>query len=411
MEEIKVSVIVPVYNAEKFLSECLDSLVGQTLQDIEIICVDDGSTDGSFGILQKYEKECPKVKVLSNPRNMGQPTSRNKGIAEARGKYIQFVDADDFIEKDAARGLFELAEENRTDMLYMGMKIHMEEGLEVKAVPCGIRGEYPDTYGGKELLQILTEKNEFFYYTWSVFYRSSFLKENGLLYRELVCGQGGNFIPRCLCRAKRVKVCGREYYHYRVHGSSITHTEKAPKELLFGKIMRYIDVLQLFSMEEDSLELETFLEATHRKLMGGINSLTGLEKTELEGRMPSNFARHIFHVLCQDGHTYSIDLPQERLSRIRGRKNIIIYGAGYASKDVLDVVQQNQMEMLGFAVTKRKGGKTNLFGHHIYEIRELACYKSTALVLVAANRKYNQEILDILQQYGFEDYIFLNIEI
>lgn len=412
MEEIKVSIIVPVYNAEKFLADCLDSLVTQKLNDIEIICVDDGSTDKSFDILQEYHEKDARVKVLSNSCNMGQPTSRNKGIIESKGKYIQFVDADDFIEKEAVKELFEIAEEKESDMCYMGMQVHIEEGLDVKAVPYGIQRQYPDVYEGKQLLRILTENNEFFYYTWSVFYRSSFLKENGLLYRELVCGQGGNFIPRCLCRANRVIVCNSKYYHYRVHSSSITHTDKAQKELLFGKIMRYIDVLQYFCKDETSLELEIFLETTYRKLMGGIKSLTYSEKTELENRMPSNFARHIFHILCKEGQTYQINISQELISKIKEeRKNVIIYGAGYASKDVLEMVHQNEIEILGFAVTRRKGGKTNMFGHHIYEIQELCQYRSTAIILVAANRKYNQEILEILEKYEFENYIFLDIEI
>lgn len=411
MGEIKVSIIVPVYNAEKFLRECMDSLVGQTLQEIEIICVDDGSTDGSFSILQEYRERDERVKVLSNPRNMGQPTSRNKGIAAAKGKYIQFVDADDFIEKETAGELYELSQEKEADMCYMGMQVHMEDGLDIKAVPYGIQGQYPDVYEGKKLLGILSEKNEFFYYTWSVFYKSSFLKENGLLYRELVCGQGGNFIPRCLCRAGRVIVCGGKYYHYRVHGSSITHTEKAQKELLFGKVMRYVDVLQYFAGDQDSGELEIFLEATYRKLAGGIKSLTASEKTELENRMPSNFARHIFHVLCKEGQTYKIDLSKDVLSKIKEKEYVIIYGAGYASKDVLELMQINQIEILGFAVTNRRKDKVNLFGHHIYEISELVQYRNKAIVLIAANKRYNQEILETLKQYEFGEYVFLNIEI
>lgn len=400
-----------MYNAERFLEACLDSLINQTLQEIEILCIDDGSTDSSVDILNKYNRKDARVKLLSNPCNMGQPTSRNKGIKEAKGKYIQFVDADDFIEKEAAQELFELAEDKDSDMCYMGMQIHMEEGLDIKAVPTGICGQYPNIYDGKELLQILTEKNEFFYYTWSVFYRSSFLKENKLLYRELVCGQGGNFIPRCLCKAKRVIVSDKKYYHYRVHNASITHTEKAPKELLYGKIMRYVDILQILAKDEKASELEIFLNETYKKLIGGIQALTYQEKSELENRMPSNFARHIFHILCKEGQTYQIDLSEDMVKKIKKKDYVIIYGAGYASKDVLESMQQNEIEILGFAVTKRTSNKVSLFGHHIYEIQELEQYKDRTIVLIAANKKYNQEIQETLKQYEFEDYIPLNIEI
>ena len=411
MSEVKVSIIVPVYNAENYLKNCLNSLLGQTLKEIEIICVNDGSKDKSLDILHEYSAKDKRIKVISNSINRGQPTSRNKGIMEARGKYIQFVDADDFIEKETTGDLFELAEEKQSDMCYMGMQVHMEDGLDVKAVPNSIEKYYPSVYRGKELLRIFIENQEFFYYTWSVFYRSLFLKENKLLYRELVCGQGGNFIPRCLCKAERVIVCNKTYYHYRVHAASITHTATAQKELLFGKILRYTDILQYFAKDEQSSEIEIFMTETYRKLIGGIQGLTYDEKIELDSRMPSNFARHIFHVLCKEGQTYKMCLSKEMISRIKEKKYVIIYGAGYASKDIIELVQQNAIEILGFAVTKRNKDKTCLFGHHIYEIQELRQYKEEAIFLVAPNKKYNQEIKEILRDNGFEHYILLNVEI
>lgn len=411
MNEIKVSLIIPIYNAEKYLRECLDSLIGQTLQEIEIICIDDGSTDTSMEILHEYQNKDGRVIVLSNPRNMGQPTSRNKGMEKARGKYIQFVDADDFIEHSAAEELYKMAEEKAADMCYMGMQIVTEDGLGSETVPGAIRGRYPDVYDGKKLMKRLTEENEFFLYTWSVFYRTVFLKENGLVYRELVCGQGGNFIPRCLCCAKRVIVCNAPYYHYRVHNASITHSVKARKELVFGKIMRYADLLQYLAKDEDSEEVDAFLNETCRKMMGGIQGLTLDEKQELEKRMPSRFAGQVFRLLCKEGKNYEIHLPQDAVERIRGKEQVIIYGAGYASKDVLEVMQENKIEIAGFAVTKIKDGKRSLYGHHIYEIAELEKYKETAIVLVAANKRYEKEIVQTLEDLGFRDYILLGVEI
>lgn len=411
MNKIKVSFIVPVYNAEKYLKECLDSLLEQTLEEIEIICIDDGSTDTSMDILREYQNKDGRVIVLSNSQNMGQPTSRNKGMERARGKYIQFVDADDFIEQNAAEELYEIAEKKNADMCYMGMQIVAEDGLSSEGVPGAIHGSYPDVYDGKKLMKRLIEEKEFFFYTWSVFYRTVFLKENRLVYRELVCGQGGNFIPRCLYYAKRVIVCNYPYYHYRVHNASITHSLKARKELLFGKIMRYIDMLQYLAKDEDSAELAVFLDETYKKLQGGIQGLTLDEKQELEKRMPSQFAAQVFHLLCKKERNYDIHLPQDAIERIKGKKQVIIYGAGDASKDILEIVQENEIEIVGFAVTKIKDGRRNLYGHHIYEIAKLKKYKETAIVLVAANKRFNKEIVRTLEELEFQDYILLGIEI
>lgn len=93
---IKVSVIIPVYNVEKYLEECLDSIINQTLKEIEIICIDDGSTDSSLNVLENYKKKDKRIIVLQQ-QNLGAGAARNKGLDLARGKYLSFLDADDFL--------------------------------------------------------------------------------------------------------------------------------------------------------------------------------------------------------------------------------------------------------------------------------------------------------------------------
>ena len=101
MSKIKVSVIVPVFNKEKYLGDCLDSLINQTLEEIEVICVDDGSSDGSASILEEYSCNDSRIKVFRQ-ENGGPGSARNKALKKAAGKYVLFVDADDWIEQDTA---------------------------------------------------------------------------------------------------------------------------------------------------------------------------------------------------------------------------------------------------------------------------------------------------------------------
>ncbi len=106
---IKVSVIVPVYNSEKYLSECLNSLVNQTLDELEIICVDDGSTDKSLEILRDYEKKYSNLTVIQNSQNQGQSIARNIGMKHAKGEYIAFLDSDDYVHLDMYKIMYESA--------------------------------------------------------------------------------------------------------------------------------------------------------------------------------------------------------------------------------------------------------------------------------------------------------------
>ena len=99
MQNPKVSVIIPVYNSSEYIRHCLDSLLSQTLEDIEILCVDDGSTDDSLSILEEYSRKDERVRVLTQ-ENAGAGAARNHGLREARGKYLSFLDSDDYFEPD-----------------------------------------------------------------------------------------------------------------------------------------------------------------------------------------------------------------------------------------------------------------------------------------------------------------------
>ncbi|MCQ2958500.1 MAG: glycosyltransferase, partial [Candidatus Gastranaerophilales bacterium] len=111
----EVSVIMPVYNTEKYLRECLDSIINQTLKDIEIICVDDGSKDDSGKILDEYAQKDNRIKVIHN-KNQGAAPSRNQGISIAQGKYLSILDSDDIFDTNMLELLFNKAEQNDADI-------------------------------------------------------------------------------------------------------------------------------------------------------------------------------------------------------------------------------------------------------------------------------------------------------
>lgn len=109
-----ISIVIPVYNAEKFLPQCLDSLVNQTYRDLEIICVNDGSTDGSLAILEQYAAKDTRIKVISQ-ENQGPSEARNNGISEAEGEWMMFVDSDDWLEMDCCE---QVTEQNNYDLVF-----------------------------------------------------------------------------------------------------------------------------------------------------------------------------------------------------------------------------------------------------------------------------------------------------
>lgn len=141
-----VSVVIPVYNVQKYLKTCLDSIVNQTLVNIEILCVDDGSTDQSLSILKDYASKDKRICIISLQQNSGTLIARKKGVLQATGKYIMFVDSDDYLERTACRDAFDLIEQN---------------GVDIVQVTCGVDNCSQDTESVRWLQNALTPKGLF----------------------------------------------------------------------------------------------------------------------------------------------------------------------------------------------------------------------------------------------------------
>lgn len=117
METIKFSIIIPIYNVEQYLAQCLDSVINQTYKNIEIICVNDGSTDNSLKILEEYEQKDKRIKII-NQENQGVSVARNTGIEKSNGDYILFVDSDDWLDINTCALLVKEINNKKSDMIY-----------------------------------------------------------------------------------------------------------------------------------------------------------------------------------------------------------------------------------------------------------------------------------------------------
>lgn len=128
----KISIIVSVYNIEEYIAECIESLIKQTYKNIEIICVDDFSSDNSYEILKKYEQEYSNIKLVRHPANKGSSCARNTGLEIATGKYIYFIDGDDFIEKNLLLEMVQLIEKNNNTVIVHNPNyvVYYEDNLE-----------------------------------------------------------------------------------------------------------------------------------------------------------------------------------------------------------------------------------------------------------------------------------------
>lgn len=224
---VRFSIVVPVYNVERFVCDCLDSIVKQCEKTDEVICVDDGSSDSSPKILDDYATRYTFLKVI-HQENQGLAKARNRGLREATGDYVWFVDADDAIcdgALTAIRG--ELDEE--IDIFSFSHNSLSETGDLVKTCI----GKYKTTHcrAGVELYL----KNNVLSYAWNKVYRKNFLAENNLKF-ELYIPEDEEFLFRAYIFAGRCKTSNAAFYNYRIVEGSITHTLSSYMKIANGII-------------------------------------------------------------------------------------------------------------------------------------------------------------------------------
>ena len=222
---IKVSVIVPVYNVAKYLPECMESLISQTLKEIEIICVNDGSTDNSLEILEKYRQKDNRIKIISQ-ENKGLSEARNAAIREVSGEYIAMVDSDDWLEPDMLEKLYQKAIEKNTDIVECDFFEHRElalDSLKVRKLKpkagfftnLKIRSGIPYNWHDiqKEILFLRA-------YVWNRIYKTDLVK-NRILFEGRV-GEDYYFVVEAYLKAKSIVYYNKPFYHYRKREASLS---------------------------------------------------------------------------------------------------------------------------------------------------------------------------------------------
>ena len=255
MESKKVSVIIPVYNAEKHLKQCLDSIINQSLKEIEILCVNDGSTDNSQQILEKYAKKDDRIELI-NKKNTGSGAARKTGLHNAKGEFIAFVDSDDWVKLDTFEKLYKNAISNNSDVVLHNIMLYDESSLEY-TVWQGFHGFNMATYFDENI----DFNNFIFDYTYikplllngftgctNKLYKIEFLKSYDDFYfpKSISIGEDVPFNVQVLLKACRISFCRENFYIYRTSNiNSICNSSINSKKIfdIFTIIDKVEDIL------------------------------------------------------------------------------------------------------------------------------------------------------------------------
>ncbi len=240
---IKVSVIIPVYNAEKFLERCLTSLCNQTLKDIEIICVDDCSQDNSVNIVKEFMAKDERVHLISHTENGGSSKARNTGIKHSTGEYLGFVDADDYPDLDFYEKLYTVAQKTHSDL---------------------IKGNLRTFYGNSSIVDQQLEKIKkskvyllpgFFT---AIYNKEFFIKEDLFFVEEALGFEDMLFNANVIQKVKTIDIVENAFYNYFLHNQSKRHNNCLA--ITKSRVQSFKSILLKFKDKEDcSLVLNEYL--------------------------------------------------------------------------------------------------------------------------------------------------------
>lgn len=241
MNTPKISIIIPVYNAEKYISECLDSVINQTFKDIEVICVDDGSTDSSYDILQKYAQKEDRIKVIKQ-ENSGPAKARNIGLKNANSKYIMFCDADDTYEPTICEKMFNTINQEKVDLVICDTNIVKQAGdydlnqNDLNYIDLKISGKKSIN------ANVLPQINAFL---WNKIFKKEILEQYNIEYPIKYEHDDNIFIKKYIIHASSVYGLKEKLYNYKVgNTNSITGKvhKKTNKKHEFDILLAYTDL-------------------------------------------------------------------------------------------------------------------------------------------------------------------------
>ena len=240
----KVSVIIPIYNAEEYLDECLKSVLSQTLSDIEVICVDDGSGDSSFAILNRFAKKDSRIKVIEQ-KNAGAGTARNNGMKVATGEYLSFLDSDDVFEPTMLEKLVAISDFEQLDVAVCRCNKFIHETKETIDIPWTIKSELIPANNHFQAIDIKKDFFEaFIWWPWDKLFRTQFIKDSSLYFQEQRTTNDLFFVVGATLLAKRIDYINDILIHQRVHEGSLAVTREKSWHCLFDALIKVRDFLQ-----------------------------------------------------------------------------------------------------------------------------------------------------------------------
>ena len=267
-----ISIIVPIYNSEKYLKKCIDSLVNQTKKELEIILINDGSTNNSEKIIKEYKDD--RIKYIKN-ENQGIGITRNEGIAKAQGKYLMFIDSDDYLEKNTCELLFNKAEKDNLDMVICDFYREYENGEKKEERIVNFENTTI-----KETPELLYKVN---LSPWNKLYQTKLIRDNNILFEEELKYEDTPFVFISMDKSKRIGKVNKCLNHYIIHNNSETTIRDE----------KCFDIFEIIRIVRDYFEGKEYAkESINRWIVWIVTNFTIQQRNQEDKKLAMRFIDH-----------------------------------------------------------------------------------------------------------------------
>lgn len=426
---ILVSVLIPVYNTEKYVRECVESVRKQTLREIEILCLDDGSTDGSAEILDELAAEDERIHVI-HKKNSGYGSTMNLGIQTAQGKYVGIVESDDYIEPGMMKALYRIAETEQCDFVKSDFAFFWKQEPnrifeEAYLVPqnelygrCLSREEIKPLFRG-------------YIANCTGIYNRDFLIENQIFHNETpgASYQDQGFFFQAMMKAQKGYLSDQSYYRYRQDNlsSSVNSKEKVycicdEYQFIYQKISvdarlsgQYFPIFYMFCFQGYIFNVKRIAPEYRHEFLERVQS--EYQKLSFRGELDiSAFyedEKEALSLLMDNPETFlekMFQMPMRLQKAAEGYSTVIIYGAGARGHEVYNWLKEagKANENLIYAISDEVLEERYKDGIRVRCIYELGAYVQNSAVIVAVTKRYRDELLENLNRLGFQNIITLD---
>lgn len=398
----KISVIIPVYNVEKYLDKCVSSVIEQDMPDLEIIICDDASNDGSLNIIENYKKKDSRIKLIAHKENQGLSVSRNDGMEIASGEYIFFLDSDDYIKQNVLTTLYQKIKNVDADVLYFGYEEH-GVGNQDNIKRYRHKSIYPNVENGPDFFCRAVSEGNMCVTSCSAIYKNKFLKKNNIKFKPHIIHEDNLFYYEVLMKANSVTSVDDFCYEYIRRNNSLSLSQRMYHEKIGSLCSIIAEIINLNNMHECKYCTNEYVAVLYRQLIIYYKKLNYFNWNKLPFTEDEDLILRLVTGAFYNGF-FTYKLPNNVISEIKKYKDIIIYGAGKVGVGLKELLSEYDIHIRAFVQTNLKDTeKKNVSGIPLKSINEIV--NDDGIVLLIASKNYSVQMIEIAKQMKFKNII------